>query len=64
MQVPGYAVDSGKDKADRPQPYYVRYVDARGGTLRTWTEDGKGVPHDVVRTCLEAAADYPHEFAP
>lgn len=63
MRLPGYAVDNGQTKAERSRDYYVRRCDARGGHLKTWAEDGNGVPEQVVVACIAVAADYPSEFA-
>lgn len=64
MVLPGYAVDDGQTKSERRCAHIVRYVDARGGRLRVWADDGIGVPHAVVLACMAAAEDWPEEFAP
>lgn len=62
MPLPGYAVDRGQTKAERRSLHDVRRCDARGGKVRTWSEDGQGVPVAVVLACIEAAEDWPAEF--
>lgn len=64
MSIPGYAVDHGQSKAERKAEHVLRYVDARGGQIRTWSHDGRGVPPNVVQACTAAAADFPSEFKP
>lgn len=62
MRLPGYAADKGQTKSERKQDAYVRYCDARGGKVKVHSDDGEGVPHEVVLACIEAAANFPPEF--
>lgn len=55
MQLRGYAVDHGQSKSERKSDGIVRMVDARGGRVMTWAEDGLGVPREVVEECIRTA---------
>lgn len=63
MMLPGYAVDNGQTKRERKAEHVVRYCDARGGRVKTWSSSEDGIPAEVVTACLAAARDYPEEFA-
>lgn len=62
MRLPGYAVYVGLTKRERTAGYYALWCDARGGKVRAHSDDGQGVPHEVVRACIAAADDFPAEF--
>jgi hypothetical protein len=64
MTLPGYAVDQGQTKSERALGHVVRTCDARGCRVRTYAEDGRGVPVDVVLACIGAAREWPPEFKP
>jgi hypothetical protein len=59
MITPGYLVDKGQTKAEKKSPSYVRWCDARWGTLRIHSDDKAGVPNEVVAICLISAKKYP-----
>jgi len=53
--APGYAVDHGQTKEEKKDISIRRLCDARGGMVRTWAYDGKGVPAGVVSWCIFSA---------